>query len=237
MTTRIGILGGSFDPIHCGHVDAGMAAEQALRLTTVLLMPSRLPPHRPQPVASAFHRFAMVGLTATAHDRWQASDFELLRETTSYTSITLQWLHARGHQAIDLFLIVGADAFAEVATWKDYPEILNQAHFVVVSRNGTPASDMRRRFPHLQASMVGPPFDDETMSRGPLIFLIDARTTEVSSTAIRQHCALDQSIAGLVEPAVAQHIQRHGLYSVSHAPSAGSNVAATTAAGRLHDDT
>src|SRR6478672_7080868 len=74
---RIGILGGTFDPIHTGHTDIGTAAEAALELTRIIVIPSSLPPHRPQPIVSSFHRFAMAALTVVGRQRWQISDLEL----------------------------------------------------------------------------------------------------------------------------------------------------------------
>src|ERR1041384_2515705 len=114
MTRRLGILGGTFDPIHCGHVDLAAAAERALGLSAVLIVPSNVPPHRPQPIASSFHRFAMVALAITRRDRWRASDLELRGEPPSYTSITLARLHRDGYAAADLYFLIGADAFGEI---------------------------------------------------------------------------------------------------------------------------
>ena len=96
IARRLGILGGTFDPIHMGHVDAARAAEAALGLGEVLLVTSHIPPHRTQPAASPYHRFAMVALTVARHPRWRASDLELQTATPSYTSCTLDRLHAAG---------------------------------------------------------------------------------------------------------------------------------------------
>ena len=137
---RIGILGGTFDPIHCGHVDLGRAAERVLGLTRVYVIPSHVPPHRQQTFASSFHRFAMAGLAIADQPNWRASDLELRHDGPSYTANTLKYFHDRGYPPSDLFFIVGADAFLDIATWRDYPRILDSTHFAVVSRPGHPAT-------------------------------------------------------------------------------------------------
>src|SRR5262249_46231717 len=151
-----GILGGTLDPIHCGHIGAAVAARDALNLRRVLVVPSHVPPHRAQgPVASAYHRFAMAALAVTSEARLGASDDGLLTDRPSYTAETLERLHAHGRAASEIFFITGADAFAEIATWKRYPEVLNLAHFVVVSRPGHPLS-IADRFPALADRIVRP---------------------------------------------------------------------------------
>ena len=156
MTTRrIGILGGTFDPIHCGHLDVGRAAEAALGLTEIVVIASNIPPHRPQPVASSYHRFAMVALAIGGREGWRASDLELRVGSPSFTTGTLQHFHDRGFAATELFFIIGADAFAEIESWKDFPAILDRAHFAVVSRPGFPVSGMPGRLPALAARMTG----------------------------------------------------------------------------------
>ncbi len=135
---RVGILGGTFDPIHCGHLDAGAAAQAALDLEELLVLPSNIPPHRPQPVASSYHRFAMVALAIAGRRGWRALDLELREDGRSYTSDSLHTLHGQGFNAQELFFVTGADAFLEIATWKNYPAVLDLAHFAVISRRGVP---------------------------------------------------------------------------------------------------
>src|SRR5947207_877608 len=110
IARRIGILGGTFDPVHMGHVDVASAAEAALGLGEILLLTSHIPPHRAQPVASSYHRFAMVALTVAGHPRWRASDLELQAATPSFTACTLDRLRKEGYRPTELFFIVGADA-------------------------------------------------------------------------------------------------------------------------------
>lgn len=234
MTRRVGILGGTFDPIHCGHLDVGRAGETALALTNVLVVPSNTPPHRPQPVASSYHRFAMAALAILGRPRWRASDLELLAAAPSYTSATLDRLHAAGYAAVELFFLVGADTFAEIATWKDYPAILDRAHFAVVSRPGMMATELPRHLPDLVDRMTGPG-DGALAAARPSIFLIDAPTADVSATAIRGRRGDGQSIAGLVPPAVQQHIEQHGLYTMTAPDTDAAGARSTQTAGRLHD--
>src|SRR5688572_7320026 len=136
MTVRVGILGGTFDPIHLGHLEAAAAAQRALSLDRVMLLPSRTPPHRvTEPRASVFHRFAMAALAA-AERGMLVSDIEVRRDGPSFTALTLEALHLEGYVPTELFFITGSDAFADVGTWHDYPRILQLANFVVVSRPG-----------------------------------------------------------------------------------------------------
>ena len=134
---RLGILGGTLDPVHAGHIETARAARDALALDRLLLLPSRVPPHRPQqPSASPFHRFAMAALAVNGVDRLEVSDDELSAPGTSYTADTLDRFRAAGFPASQIFFILGADAFAEIETWNRYPQVLDLANFVVVSRPG-----------------------------------------------------------------------------------------------------
>jgi nicotinate-nucleotide adenylyltransferase len=232
MIRRVGVLGGTFDPIHCGHLDLGLAVERALQLTSLLVVPANIPPHRPRPSASMFHRFAMTAMAVSGHAGWQASDLELSQPSPSYTQATLSRLHQDGYHASELFFVIGADAFADIRSWKDYPAILDGAHFAVVSRPGSPVSGLSQRLPELATRMTAP--SAEVNPHVVSIFLIDAATADVSSTAIRQRRHQGQSISGLVPPGVEQHIEQHGLYR-SIAPNEPHNERlANPAAGRLH---
>jgi nicotinate-nucleotide adenylyltransferase len=226
---RVGILGGTFDPIHCGHLDLGVAAQTALGLDGMRLVTSNVPPHRPETEASSYHRFAMVALAVAGRRGWQASDLELRAATPSFTTGTLQAFHAEGYAPTELFFVIGADAFADIETWKDYPAILDRAHFAVVSRPGFPAGGLSVRLPQLAGRMAAP--TDTGGQLHPLIFLIDAVTADVSSTAIRRRRAAGGSVAGLVPPNVQQHIEQHGLYSRE---GRADDTARTPGAGRLH---
>ena len=204
MTVRVGILGGTFDPIHLGHLEAASAARRALSLDRLLLLPSRTPPNRStEPRASVFHRFAMAALAAAECDM-SVSDLEVRREGPSYTALTLEALHREGFAPTELFFITGSDAFADVGTWHDYPRILQLANFVVVSRPGAPhVSDV---IPDPQS-----PIPDVHPTE-PEVLSVEANTPDVSSTDIRWRVGAGESIDGLVPSSVAGHIRRHHLY-------------------------
>jgi nicotinate-nucleotide adenylyltransferase len=230
---RVGILGGTFDPIHRGHVDIGAAAEASLALTELHVVTSHTPPHRPAPETSSFHRFAMVALTTSERPTWRASDLELRHEPPSYTARTLQKFHDRGYAPTQLFFVIGADAFADIAAWRDFPKILESAHFVVVSRPGFPAPALIGQLPRL-AGRMGTDASRVLASAVPVIFLIDAPTADVSSTAIRHRLAAGAPIDGMVPARVQQHIEQHGLYRSKTPGRRALDAGAPAPAGRLH---
>jgi nicotinate-nucleotide adenylyltransferase len=233
LRRRTGIMGGTFDPIHSGHRDLALAAESAIELTELFLIPVSVPPHRPQPVVSSYHRFTMTALSAAGHPRWRACDLELRSTTPSYTSATLSKFRENGYAPSELFFIIGADAFAEIESWRDFPTILEHANFAVVSRPGWAVDALPPRLPFLSSRVTRSPHAISVGDR-PRIILIDAPTADVSSTAIRARRAAGQSIAGMVDPRVEQHIEQHGLYSESGTDGCEQERSSDSAAGRLH---
>jgi nicotinate-nucleotide adenylyltransferase len=209
---RLGILGGTFDPIHFGHLDAAEAARTSMHLDEVLLIPSHDPPHRSSPPrVSAFHRFALVALAIEDRPAYRVSDMELERGRPSLTAPTLRALHGEGWRPSQLFFILGADAFAEIATWSEFPGVLDGANFVVIARPGTTLEPVAARTPSLAARMhdaeSGVPDDGNTR-----IVLLQVRTRDISSTTIRARLAARQPIDDLVPAGVARHITAHHLY-------------------------
>lgn len=199
---KLGVLGGTFDPIHNGHVAAAEAAAQALGLDTITLVPSHIPPHRHDPVgATGAQRYEMARLVAAEHPGWSASRIELDREGPSYTYDTLVQLALGGRQ---IFFITGADAFAEIATWSRYPAVLDLANFVVVSRPGITLDSLRARVPTA--------FRDRP-STSTRVILVEAHTPDISSTDIRRRVRAGHSLSGFVPDPVARYIAEHRLYS------------------------
>ena len=210
---RIGILGGTLDPVHLGHLETARASRHALALDRVILMPSRLPPHRANgPEASSFHRFAMAAIAVNGVDGLETSDLELTAPGPSYTADTLLRLHGAGLRRDQIFFITGADAFAEIETWSRYPGVLDLANFVVVSRPGYDVAALRAALPSI-APRMRPATADAPANPDPAVFLLDAQTPDVSSTDIRARLRAGASVLGLVPEAVERHIRQHRLYS------------------------
>jgi nicotinate-nucleotide adenylyltransferase len=228
---RLGVLGGTLDPVHHGHLATARAAAAALAIDRVLLVPSGAPPHRQtQPAASGYHRFAMAALAVNGEDGLAASDIELTAPGPSYTADTLERLQGLGLHASQIFFITGADAFAEIASWHRYPEVLDLAHFVVISRPGLASTCLPSMLPDL-ATRMRPGTPGAADASKLSIFLVDAATPDVSSSGIRGRLRRGESIEGLVPPAVCTHIRQHGLYS----PSASLETA-HSAADQLHGE-
>ena len=208
-----GLLGGTFDPVHFGHLDVARAARHALALDRVLLIPSRTPPHRNAPRASGAHRLAMLRLALSGEAGLETSTIELDATGPSYTSSTLDRLTASGVDPATLCFITGADAFAQIPTWHEYPDLLDRCHFAAVSRPGFPAEHLRTVLPRLAPRMISIR-ENQTYATPTQasIFLVDAPTAPVSSTDVRARIVRGTSITGLVPDAVAAYIDAHRLY-------------------------
>ena len=211
-TRTIGVLGGTFDPIHFGHLDAAEAARTALHLDEIRLLPLRDPPHRTaSPMANAFHRFALVALAIADRPAYRVSEMELMRPGHSYTADSLRAMHAEGWTPSQIFFILGADAFAEIASWREFPAVLDGAHFAVIARPGSSLDAATMRTHELRDRLHRPeetiPNDGKTR-----IIPINARTRNISSTTIRARLRAREPIIDLVPAAVARHIVAHHLY-------------------------
>ena len=224
----LGVLGGTFDPIHNGHIAAADAAQRALDLEAMVLVPSHLPPHRRDPVgATSEQRFAMAQLAASGRHHWTVSRIEVDRAGASYTYDTLVELQesmsirlkpdataSTPPSSTQIFFILGADAFAEIATWSRYPAVLALAHFVVVSRPGITLDSLRERVP--SAFRSHPPCSPSDFrvldSEEPRVILVEAHTPDISSTDIRRRVRAGESLQGVVPDPVATYIATHRLY-------------------------
>jgi nicotinate-nucleotide adenylyltransferase len=218
---RVGVLGGTFDPIHVGHLAAARAAQHALGLDAVLFIPSGDPPHRPdKPRASGYHRSQMAALAIADVPGWSVSDLEVNRSGVSYTFDTLTALRETSGGTSQFFFIVGADAFADIATWSRYPAVIDLATFAVIARPGTSLDALCHRLPALAPRMSDwDPSDAATSRRPGAIVLIPAETPQISSTEIRRRVAAGEPPWPLVPDQVAQYIATHGLYRSPDAPA------------------
>lgn len=209
VVARRGWFGGTFDPIHQGHLDVARAAHTALALSSVTLVPALVPPHRAQPAASANDRLAMTHLAAT--EPWlDVSTMEIDAGGPSYTATTMDRLDADGEDLESLVVIAGADAFAGILSWNRAVALLDRVSFAVVSRPGYPAPRLTDALPSLASRMCTP--SNWAGSSRPCIVLVDAPTSPVSSTMVRTAIAAGHPLTGLVPAPVASYIAAHGLY-------------------------
>jgi nicotinate-nucleotide adenylyltransferase len=195
---RLGIVGGTFDPIHLGHVAMAEAGAACAGLERVLLVPSAMPPHRAAAAAPAADRLEMCRLAAAGHPLLEVSDVELRRSGPSYTADTLRQL-AADREGDELYLLLGWDAARELRSWRSPDEVLRLARLVVVSRPGyaRPA----------RADLVAAGIDPDR------VLLCDVPTPDVESTDVRRLIERGRDLTGLVAPEVEAYLRRRHLYA------------------------
>ena len=202
---RIGLFGGSFDPVHSGHLHAASAALDAFELDRVVFMPAARAPHKPgQPHTSGEHRLAMVELAIAGEPRFTASDLELRRGGTSYTIDTVRALPAELGLSRDtrLYLVLGSDNLRGLASWRDVRELLELAQPIVVQREGDPdqlIGELRQSL----GSAAGAKLDAGYVRLPPV---------PVSSTELREQMRELPPPQREIPPAVRAYIRRHRLY-------------------------
>ena len=184
---RTGILGGTFDPIHLGHIAAARAAMDCEQLDRVLFVPTGVPPHRPPTVAGAEQRIEMCRLAIDREKGFEVSDIEVRRNGASYTVDTLRALHAL-YPEDELFLILGWDAAKLLSSWREPDEVRRLAAVVIVTRPGS-----------------GPP-------SGTSDIVCERTTPDVSASKLRRALARGQPVTHMVPQAVAGYIASHHLY-------------------------
>lgn len=158
----------------------------------------------------------MVKLAITDASSYRVSDQELRKDGPTYTSDTLEMFLKAGTSPLQLFFIAGTDAFADIASWYNYPHILDLAHFLVVSRPSRPASDLRNQLPTLASRMkdVSMQVSENSPNRQTWIWLVDAKTRNISSSNIKIRLANGESVTDLVPPLVAAHIKQYRTYNI-----------------------
>jgi len=203
---RIALFGGTFDPPHRGHLGAATLAAQAFHLDKVLFAPVGVQPLKEGRSTTPFaHRLAMVRLACKGDERFEPSLIDSPRPNgaPNYTVDTLMTLHQR-FPAATLFSLVGADSFLSLPQWKEPHRLLVLAEWIVISRPGSPLSD-------LSSLKLSP----EELRR---VHCIETMHDEVSATELRRRLASGQECSGLLTPAVSQYIRQHGLYREAVGP-------------------
>jgi len=213
---RIGLLGGTFNPVHEGHLRAAEEIRLRFGLSRVLFIPSYIPPHKQTTdMASPEDRFAMVELALGSHPEMEASPLEIEAREKSYSVITLNKLKTVFADAW-IFFILGIDAFLEIETWKSYREVLEQCHFIVISRPGFDLAQAREALPPEYTGKIrdcgeAGPIGENLLARFR-IFLVTIDALDISSTDIRGRIKAGRPIHGLVPESVEAYIRRKKLY-------------------------
>lgn len=211
---RIGVLGGTFDPVHIGHLRSALEVAESLALDELRLTPSARPPHRGTPQVSAVDRLAMVECAVADVAPLVVDARELQRDKPSYTIDTLELMRAELAADDQLFLLLGWDAFCGLPTWHRWEELLQHCHILVLQRpdaDSEPPDALRNL---LAARSVSDPLALKGPS-GQIAFVWQTPLA-VSATQIRQLLASGKSVRFLVPDAVLAYIDAHGLYRASN---------------------
>ncbi|WP_163936941.1 nicotinate (nicotinamide) nucleotide adenylyltransferase [Paraferrimonas sp. SM1919] len=201
---KIGLLGGTFDPIHNGHTQSLVSIKQQLNLDQIWVMPNAVAPHKPQPQANGQHRLAMVELAIADLDGVKAVDFELTQTGPSYTVYTLEKLQQR-YPNNDFYFIIGMDSLANFNHWYKWHQILNFCNLLVMTRPGCDALDIDELDWYQQIK--------ESLPKGKgSIYPVKTDEVDISSTHIRNCLKLAQVGKFDINPAVKRYIEQHNLY-------------------------
>jgi len=223
---NIGFFGGSFDPIHRGHLVLAQAAADRFSLRQVLFVPANLPPHKQkQPVTAFVHRYAMVALATQDDKRWVPSLLESGEASaragaaTNYSIDTVRRVKLTLKKADRLFFLIGMDAFKDIAKWHEARALLAECEFIVASRPGYSLQDVAESLPEglRPPSSVTKPFHRQPATGdlvlpGMTLHLLDGVQQNVSATTIRTAAAQGKPLGRWMDPRVAEYARKMGLY-------------------------
>jgi nicotinate-nucleotide adenylyltransferase len=217
---RVALYGGSFDPVHNGHLAVARNLVELFALDEVLFVPAYVAPHkRDQRVSPAFDRYAMLALATQGEERMRIVRDELEAPERPYTVETLEHFSAALGEAVRLFFVMGADSWEEITTWREWERVLTMADHLVVTRPGYGldvghvTDDIRGRVTDLRGA-TRPEAEAALRQDGPRIFLTDAADVDVASTDVRRAVVEGKGarLAEAVAPPVAEYINKYGLY-------------------------
>lgn len=212
---RLGIFGGTFDPVHVAHLRCAEEARETLALDRVLFILAATPPHkRHRPIAPASHRLAMLRLALAGNRAFRVSAMELDRSGPSYSVDTLRRLRAELPAATELVFLLGLDAFRDIHTWKEHRALLTLADFAVFARPGSRLRSFRALLPVATRKDFCYGRDRQTLRHksGSQVRFLDLTALDISASAIRERVTRAQSIRYLVPLPVERYIARHRLY-------------------------
>lgn len=192
---KIGLFGGSFDPIHNGHLELAKWVKNKLSLNRIIFIPAAVPPHKQNlKLTDSKHRYRMAQIAIENYPDFEISDVEIKRKGISYTIDTILFFQKKlSLDFRNLYLIIGADSLLDFPNWKDPAKILNNCQVVVLQR---PGANLNKAKPELKRQAI----------------LLESPLIDISATEIRQRIKVGNSMAQLVPPAVEQYIYEHNLY-------------------------
>jgi len=210
---RVGLFGGTFNPIHLGHLRGAEEIWQAFRLEEVIFIPSSVPPHKmTEKVAEAKHRLEMVRLATSSNPHFSSSNLELSRPGRSFSVDTLR--HFRERQKDAFFFILGGDAFQEIETWKDFQILFSLCHFIVMVRMGSQKNISSSPFP--EALVPDFRYDPEESAwahrAGHRVYFKEISFLDISATRVRELIEKGETAKYLIPAEVEAYIEKYGLY-------------------------
>lgn len=203
---RIGILGGTFNPIHNTHLEIARSAREQLRLDRVIFIPARTPPHKraDATIVAADHRVRMVELAVADIEDFEVSDVEIRREGPSYTVDTVAELKEQLGSEAEIFLIIGTDQVLELPTWRQVERIAEMCHLVPVERPWFPLSDLEKIADRLPENIIA----------SLRANVLKTEPSELSASNIRKALASGEDVSGFIPATVLDYIRQHRLYRV-----------------------
>jgi nicotinate-nucleotide adenylyltransferase len=222
---NIGILGGTFDPIHRGHTALALAASETFDLGKIFFIPANVPPHKQKrPLTSYAHRYAMTVLATANNKKFlpslaEAPNEEQRSAQPNYSIDTVRRFKQQLKKSEKLFFLIGIDAFLDIAKWREPEALLRECEFIVASRPGYSLADVANSLPQSMrpAVAVTKPFQKQP-ARGDLVLngaavhLLEGVHSDVSATQVREAVAAGKSLVRYLDPAVVEYIKKTGLY-------------------------
>ena len=207
----MGLFGGTFNPIHLGHLRGAEEIREVFHLEEMIFVPSSIPPHKmTEEVIEASHRLEMVRLAVSGNPYFSVSDVEISRPGKSYSIETIKYFQERRQDTF--FFILGSDAFVEIETWKEFQNLFSLCHFIVMTRPGS-----QKEIPPLPRALA-PNFRYASEKKawvhvsGYMLYFKEISFLDISSTKVRELIEKGRSVRYLIPPEVETYIREHSLY-------------------------
>lgn len=212
---RVGLFGGTFNPVHWGHLRSAEEIRELFNLEQVIFIPTNISPHKKsQELVSPHHRLTMLTLAVEGNPFFSASDIELKRAGTSYSIETMNYFKKTAQEELVPFFIVGVDAFLEISTWKKYQELFSLCNFIVMTRPGYAIKEQEQLIPHQVKKEFSYCPDERRFIHSSQfsIYLAEITALDISSQSIRTQVKNRRSVTYLLPHAVENYIEEHVLY-------------------------